>query len=204
MLSRKVRSFLKVAMSKGFRTIKVPDPMTTKIIDASSFIALIRTHVARDHTGRYVTILPQPEVASRLAQQMTQVAVGNAVIHSSKKLRDEHLEKAVYTALCSAPSLIVYILFIIYKETRRGKQWHSIKELMMATHLGQMSTRNVIEDLCIHRVLRMRKGKSQGGRLVEYCLSRYGRKTIESVELFKNYDHGMRPSKKRAKERKRK
>ena len=203
-LAKKVRRFLRHMIGKKFKAAGLNPEMTVKIIDASSFISLIRTHVARDHTGRYVTILPQPEVASRLAQQMTQVAVGNAILLGKKKVKDIHIDKAIYTALCSAPSLIIYILFIIWEQSEKhSKKWHSVKDLMMATHLGQMSTRNVIEDLCIHRVLRMRKGKSQGGRLVEYALSRYGRETIESTDLFKYYDHGMKPSKKKKKERKR-
>ena len=203
-LARRVRSYLDKIINRKFGSISLTPKMLRKLVETASFISLIRTHVSRDGTGRFVTLLPQPEVASRLVQQMTQVLVGNVIIVGDTKARACHLEKAVYTALCSAPSLTIYILFILWNITEKtGKKWHSIKDLMMATHLGQMSTRNVIEDLCIHRVLKMKKGRSQGGRLIEYALSEYGASTIKSVDLFKHYDHGMGPTKVRGKDRRR-
>jgi hypothetical protein len=107
--------------------------------------------------------------------------------------------------LCSAPSLTVYVLNILWTTTKkRGTKWHTIKDLMAATHLGQLSTKNVIEDLCIHRVMKMKSAKSQGGRLIQYAFTEYGLDVIESTDLFKNYSHGMNPPiKKRSKERRR-
>lgn len=201
-LARKVQTYIRNLKRTKFNSIIIKQKTRSKLIDCASFIALIRTHVARDSTGRYVTLLPQPEVASRLVQQMTQVIVGNAIIRGDKKITAEHFDKAVYIGLCSAPSLTVYILFVIWKLSKRGKKWHTIKDLMMSTRLGQLSTRNVIEDLCIHKVLKMRKGRSQGGRLIEYSLSKYGKNTIEDVELFKYYDHSLTGTKTK-KERKR-
>lgn len=204
-LAKLVRKYLKSLEGHRFKDISIRPKTRDRLVKCASFISLIRTHVARDASGRFVTLLPQPEVASRLVQQMTQVVVGNAIIRGEKCVKPLQVDKAVYTALCSAPSLTVYILNVIWKlTTESGKKWHTIKDLMMATHLGQLSTRNVIEDLCIHRVLRMRKGRSQGGRLIEYSLSKYGRETIADIELFKYYSHGMSQMRGNKKERERK
>lgn len=203
-LSKLVSRYVTKICKRKFKDIRVSRKMSAVLVDCATFIALIRTHVTRDHSGRFITILPQSEVASRLIQQMIQVAVGNAIIRGEKSVTDAQIELAVYTALCSAPSLTIYMLNILWKTTKmRNRRWHTIKELMLATHLGQLSTRNVIEDLCIHRVVKMKKGKSQGGRLIQYAFTDYGLDIVKRTKLFKNYSHGLNPPKKRSKERRR-
>ena len=204
-LSKRVEQYVTKISKSKFGDIRVSRKHSTLLVECATFIALIRTHVCRDGSGRYVTILPQAEVASRLVQQMMQVAVGNAVIRGDVSIGTPQIELAIYTALCSAPSLTVYVLNILWTTTKkRGTKWHTIKDLMAATHLGQLSTKNVIEDLCIHRVMKMKSAKSQGGRLIQYAFTEYGLDVIESTDLFKNYSHGMNPPiKKRSKERRR-
>lgn len=201
-LSTKIRIYLESIIDKKFRSIKLTEDTKRVLIDCASFVSLLRTHVTRDMSGRFITVLPQPEVASRLVQQMSQVVIGNAIIVGDKKVTQDQLDKAVYVALCSAPSVTVYVLYIVWLTSKKRKRrWHSTKDLMLATHLGQLSVKNIIEDLCVHRILRMKKSRSQSGRILEYSLSRYTLEAIESTELFKNYDHGMGTKRGRSKER---
>ena len=201
-LGVKVKRYLKAVSRTPFNSVELSKKHQDQLVECASFISLIRTHITRDTSGRFITVLPQPEVASRLVQQMSQVAVGNAIIRGKKCVTKDQIEKAVYIALCSAPSVTVYVLYTVWHMTKkRKKKWHSTKDLVLATHIGQLGMRNIIEDLCVHRVFKMKKGRSRGGRLIEYALSKYALDAIEEIGLFKHYNHGMNVKQKRSKER---
>jgi len=82
-LSKEFMLYLDSIVTRDFKDIKVKDRDLDRLVDCASFIALIRTHVTRDASGRFVTLLPQPEAASRLVQQMLQVAVGKSHLNNS-------------------------------------------------------------------------------------------------------------------------
>ncbi len=58
---------------------------------------------------------------------------------------------------------------------------------MFQTGLGRLTTAQLFEDLSLHKVLSMSKGYSQGGRLIEYRITKQSLSIIRETKLFQHY-----------------
>lgn len=191
-LKQQTQAFLNLIPKVNISEIKIPPQIGELLIDVADFVALIRTKVTRDVSGQFVTTLPQPETAGRLVQQSTQICLSNAIIHGDKEVTMEHVHKAVYLALGSVCAVDVFVLYYIYLHTKEQggpgeKAWFTPQHMGIKTTLSLRSVKRIIEDLAIHQVLDIRKGKKQGGRTREYCISKDVYDFIERVDIFKYY-----------------
>lgn len=191
-LKRKVHKFLDEFPDVKITDVRISDKMTKYFINCANIVALMRTHINRDSTGRYVTTLPQSESPGRLIQQITQVAIADALIRGDSKVTMEHAAKATYLGLGSIMAVISFVLYHVLEFTKECSQkrkpaWFSIQYMVIRTALGRGTIAKILEDLAIHRILGIRQGSKQGGRLIEYCLTESMFELIESLHLFKHY-----------------
>ncbi len=187
-----VHKYLRHFPDIDFSDVVVPDDIADRLIDTANFAALVRTHVNRDVTGTKITTLPQPEVASRLVNQMTQIAVSNAAIKGDDVVRDEHVERAVYMCLGCLTAVVSFFLnHILTRHVRmRGDakgQWFRVMDMIEATGFAHRSIRTLLEDFSVHRVLDIRRRKAQGGKALDYRLNDEVAGMIEDTGLFKHY-----------------
>jgi len=191
-LKGKVHRFLRLIPDIEITGIRIPKGMENLFIETANFISLVRTHITRDTTGRHVTTLPQAETAGRLVQQMTQTAISDAILRGDSVIKPEHAVKAIYFGIGSIMGVISFILYHIVEYTKgvgegSDASWFSIQYMCVRTALGRSSISRILEDLAIHRVLSIRQGKKQGGRMVEYSLSKEAWDIIREINLFQNY-----------------
>ncbi|KKK87680.1 hypothetical protein LCGC14_2750800, partial [marine sediment metagenome] len=185
-LKSKVFRFLRKLPTRNISDIQISHQNKNVFITCADFIAQVRTHVPRDSSGRHITILPQPEAAGRLVQQMVQVAVSGAIIHGQNHVKQEQLSKAVYIALCSMPAVLTFMLYSIWKYTEEYKtKWFSVQSMVLYTSLGRSSVIRILEDLAIHRVLNIKKQDNLRG--YEYSLSEHAINVIKTSDLFEYY-----------------
>lgn len=185
-LKLKLFRFLRRLPISKISDVKIDTQMKKTLIICADFIAQIRTHVPRDSMGRHITILPQPEAAGRLVQQMVQVAVSGAVLRGRNYVQQDQLSKAIYIALCSAPSVLTFILYSVWTYTsEKNTKWFSVQNMVLYTAIGRISVVRVLEDLAVHRVLIMKKHDNLRG--YEYGLSKHAMYIIKRVNLFEYY-----------------
>jgi len=191
-LSADVHRYLRKMPRIGINDIEISKRAKKCIIECADFVARTRTRVTRDVTGRYITTLPQVETAGRLVSQMTQTALANAALHGSGEVEDTHLEKATYMGLCSITAVSTFVLhnaWLYHKWciVANKSTWFSIQTIVGRTALGRASVAKILEDLAIHRILDTRAGAKQGGRLIEYRISKHTIRTVKTIKLFKHY-----------------
>ena len=185
-LKLKVFRFLRRLPATNLSDIEIPVQMEKIFIECADFIAQIRTHVPRDTSGRHITTLPHAEVAGSLVQQMVQVAAAGAIIRGSFKIKQNQLSKAIYTALCSMPAVLAFMLHNIWKYTKESNtKWFSVQKMVLHTSLGRPSITRLLEDLAIHHIISIKKTDNIRG--FEYCLSKYSINMIEKANLFEYY-----------------
>lgn len=187
-----IQRFLRRMPHIGIKDIEISKTAKNCIIECADFVERARTRVTRDVTGRYVTTLPQSGTAGRLVRQMTQTTLANAAIHGAREVNDTHLDKAVYMGLCSIVAVTTFVLHNVWLYHRWCRKvsrspWFSIQRIVGRTALGRASVAKILEDLAIHRIIDTRAGGKQGGRAIEYSLSRHTADTINQVGLFKYY-----------------
>jgi hypothetical protein len=187
-----VQRFLRRMPRVGINDIEISKKAKNRIIECADFVARARTRVTRDVSGRYVTTLPQSETAGRLVSQMTQTALANAAIHGKGEVEESNIDKATYMGLCSITAVTTFVLhniWLYHKWCKRADRpsWFGIQKIVSRTALGRASIAKILEDLAIHRILDTRSGGKQGGRAIEYQISKDTLRTIKKTDLFKHY-----------------
>lgn len=186
-LQRAVQIFLKKLPKTNINSVILPRSIERTFIQCSDFVALARTHVSRDATGRQVTTMPQPEVACRLVEQMIQLAVADAVLHGVTHVDLVHADKAIYIALCSMPTITAYLLYKMWRQTKSGCTKFTIQSMILDTGIGRQTISQHVENLAIHKILKMARGFKQGGRAVDYQLQAWVMRVIDDTKLFQYY-----------------
>ncbi|MBW8002646.1 MAG: hypothetical protein FVQ80_11595 [Planctomycetes bacterium] len=191
-LKPRVHKFIRRLPGIDQSEIPVDRDVRDYILTTANLVAKIRTHITRDARGQEVTTLPQPEVASRLVKQVSQIATSIAIVEGDASVSKKHAQKAIYFCIGSVIAIVTFILYHIYRFTQEvqgasNKKWFPLQYLVIRTALSRGTVKKVIEDLAIHRVLDIRAGKKQGGRLIEYSLGKVMFERIGDIDLFQNY-----------------
>lgn len=186
-LKHATQRFLRRFPKTTINSVKLSHKMEDMFVECADFVALVRTHVSRDATGRQITTLPQAEVASRLVQLMIQLAVADAALHGDDHVDTLHADKAIYIALCSMPTITAYLLYKMLEQNLSGVKEFTVQSMILETGIGRQTISHHIEDLAIHKVLSMTQGHKQGGRSINYTLKAKTIQTIVSTRLFQHY-----------------
>jgi DNA-binding transcriptional ArsR family regulator len=125
--------------------VDLPNEIAQWIVNIADFVSVARTGVARDHysSAREITDLPDPEVPTRLAQQLGALACAHAVLHDRAAVTDEDLALVAETALACIPQRRRFILKLL-AEAGAAMETAEIAE---AVDLPTVTARRDLEDL---------------------------------------------------------
>lgn len=91
------------------KEIKIPEEIETKILELAIFAATARSGVHRDRQ-RYMTILSEPEIGTRLAKQLKKLAEALAVIRGKEIIGNAEYQTILRVARDSIPKKRMKIL----------------------------------------------------------------------------------------------
>jgi hypothetical protein len=191
-LQKKFTEFLRRLPEADITEVEIGFEMQELLIECANLVATLRTHVNRNSTGRDITTIPQSESAGRLVHQMTQLAVSDAIVRGDNALTMEHLKKAIYIGLGCLSAVTIFMLYHMWQFTnepgRKGEAlWFSVQDMVMRTALGRSTVAQIMEDMAVHRVLDIRTGRKQGGRLIEYRINGEMEELFKTLRFFKHY-----------------
>jgi len=86
--------------------VELPQAMQAWIVHVADFVSVARTGVSRDHysSAREILDLPDPEVPTRLAQQLGALACAHAVLCGRAGVTQDDLDLVAQTALACIPT----------------------------------------------------------------------------------------------------
>lgn len=188
LLKEHVHSFLNDFPVVGINDVKVTEEIRHRLTSCADFVVRIRTHISRDGTGKHITMLPRQESAGRLVQQLIQIASACALLHGSSVMRDEFLDRAIYTSISSVPEMVMFSLYSTYLLSKdRKTKWFDFRKFVINTGIGRNTALQLLENFTVLGMIKMRKGSSGIGRSIEYTLSKKSIRSIESLDLFRYY-----------------
>jgi len=109
---RAMREELRQAVKGFLESLNIPDhvelpqAMQAWIVHVADFVSVARTGVSRDHysSTREILDLPDPEVPTRLAQQLGALACAHAVLFGRACVTQDDLDLVAQTALACIPT----------------------------------------------------------------------------------------------------
>lgn len=103
---------------------ELPDDLQLRIAALAELAARARTHVERDRfKKKEIVYVSEPEAPTRLAQQLSQLTKGSALLEGRKAVSKEDCQLAVRVALDCIPVNRKKVLddLIIRRRTKRGR-----------------------------------------------------------------------------------
>jgi hypothetical protein len=89
--------------------VEIPNEIEEKLLELAIFTALARSGVHRDRQ-RYMTVLPEAEIGTRLAKQLKKLACALALVRGKDRVSDEEFKTILRVALDSIPKKRMRIL----------------------------------------------------------------------------------------------
>lgn len=135
--------------------VELPEDAFNFIVRVADFVATARSSVARDYyaPSRDILDIPQPEVPTRLAQQLGALACAHAVLFGRSSVTDADLEIVAHTALTCIPSRRRAVLGYL-ADVGVSVETSTVAE---ALDLPTQTVRRDLEDLTSLRLLKREK-----------------------------------------------
>jgi ribosomal protein L37AE/L43A len=177
----------------NYKTDRVPriSPRAKrKLIGMAQLVALLRTPVVRDRYTSDVSYRPSPEVGTRLAKQLTKLALGIAIYRHRPALNKDILRIVARVARDTVPSnneIAVRQLFLRRKEA----ETFTTKELVGWTRLPSATLTRILEDLALLRIVK----RSQEGYTVSWSLTKSMALLMEDIEIYLEEERWRKGSK---------
>lgn len=161
----KMRDELQKAVRRFFEglqipeTVEVPEEIGDWIVHAADFVSIARTGVERDwySADKEITEIPDPEVPTRLSQQLDLITCAHAVLMGRDWVEPEDLELTRQVALACIPSQRRMILSLL--ASSEGE--FTTTEVANALDLPRNTVARYLEDLCVLRLLSRRGGDGE-------------------------------------------
>jgi hypothetical protein len=128
----------------------------SKLVVLAEFVAVARAPVERDDRTREVIDIPDPEVPTRLAQQLLQIACGHAVLMGREEVTDEDWPFVVQCAIGCIPQRRLLLL----TKLSRVSEPQSVKALAEALGLPTKTIERDLEDLSLVGIELVQKTKT--------------------------------------------
>jgi hypothetical protein len=142
------------------KELKIPDEIETKILELAIFTATARSGVHRDRQ-HYMTVLPEPEIGTRLAKQLKKLAQALAIIRGKDSVGDAEFETILRVALDSIPKKRMKILGAFFTaktesettagqstlENKSASKEFSSREISQVVKAPTATTTESLEDL---------------------------------------------------------
>jgi 5S rRNA maturation endonuclease (ribonuclease M5)/DNA-binding transcriptional ArsR family regulator len=160
---REMREELAQAVKRFFdglsipQSVEMPDDIGEWIARVADFVAVARTGVERDSYSASKEILesPDPEIPSRLAQQLDVLTCAHAVLMGRNRVECGDIELTRHVALASIPTTRRRIIALFAKEAWREL---TTAEVANALDLPTNTIRRHLEDLTALGLLKRREG----------------------------------------------
>jgi hypothetical protein len=117
----------------------------------AQWVALLRGTVVKEQYSGDIAFTPGSEVGTRLAKQLTRLAMGVAIFRREDTLSKYALKLAARVARDTVPSRVEIIVRKMFANLGE-RQGTSVPEISDWTHLPQKTIRVVLEDLVMLRV----------------------------------------------------
>lgn len=189
---------------------KVPRRLKVSIHSLAKMVAALRGMVSHDRYTGDVEYMPSPEIGTRLAKQLTKLAMGFALVDFRQEVNDHDYLRIARVARDTLPDRVERVVRSFYvqdgptsrdgktrKGKRQGEEWISMVQLIEWTTLPSQTLAKIIQDLIMLRVVQKQTGRGEKGRLVqEFRLSSVVRRWIEELKIFHHDLEWIRKSKK--------
>jgi len=163
--------------------IELPEAFSQYIVKVADFVSRVRTGVARNYysSTREITDLPDPEIPTRLAQQIGCLACAHAVLNSREIVQVEDLELVLEVALGCIPTRRRLVLQLLAQSERRLMT----SDLAEAINLPTATVRRDLEDLTVLQLVkRIKQGEGQSDLWVIDGAAREGWNLITSRDAL--------------------
>jgi len=142
---------------------KIGKSVIPKLHALAMWTANMRGAVARDkYTGQLVH-KPVTEIATRLAEQLSKLAMGIAVFRGKRVVTIDEFRVVARIAVSSVPDLVEEIAKQMYVRKDRG--YVEPKELVEWTGYNSQTVRSALDDMATLSILEKQKDKGRGYRL---------------------------------------
>jgi 5S rRNA maturation endonuclease (ribonuclease M5) len=137
-------------------SVEAPDEIGDWIVAVADFVSIARSSVERDwySAAKEITELPDPEVPTRLAQQLDVLTCAHAVLMGRACVEPQDLELTRQVCLACIPSHRRKLLAILYQSAREM----TTTEIANAIDLPTNTVRRYLEDLAALRLVHRREG----------------------------------------------
>ena len=130
--------------------------MQERIVGLASFCAFLRCPVERSYDNQSVLYEPQPEGTPRLSKQLYQIGMALAIVHGKDRISGKIyaiLSKIALDLLTVQRKSIIKFLWdnLCWEHY---SQWSTTSEVARGVNLPTSTTKLILEDLMIIRVLR--------------------------------------------------
>ena len=127
--------------------VEISQEIKNWIVDVADFVSVARTGVSRDHysSAREITDLPDPEVPTRLAQQLGALACAHAVLCGRDFVTEEDLDLVAQTALACIP-VRRRLIFKLLVEAKAAMETATVAEML---DLPTVTARRDLEELTV-------------------------------------------------------
>lgn len=132
----------------------IPRSTQIRLAHLTEFAVRARTHVPRNGYTREIVYVPEAEAATRMAQQLAQLARGSALLAGRGEVSEDDFQLARRVGLDSIPANRRRVLDCLIRERRA---WSS-KELEKATGLPAAVLSRLLDDLVGMALINPREG----------------------------------------------
>jgi len=140
------------------------DETIDRVLKLAQWVATLRGVVNRDkYRAHLVLSKPSPEIGTRLAKQFMKLAIGIGIYKQEKVLSEGTYRTITRVATHTAPDRVEEIVKQMFVED--PEVWKSTKEVAGLTNFTDETTRFVLEDLQMLRVVDKEPGRTGRWRL---------------------------------------
>jgi hypothetical protein len=158
---------------------KVRKKTTQSLIGMAQWVAILRTPVVRDRYTQDITYRPSPEVGTRLAKQLTKLALGIALFRHEEEVTREVLQIVAKVTRDTIPGNTESVVLHLYLHRADGLV--TTKQVAEWSRLPSGTVLRILEDLALLRVVRK---KVAGVATPVWSLSKSMSKLTEETGVF--------------------
>lgn len=157
----------------------VPPEMLKRFIKLAQWVASLRGVVSREKYSGEILFKPVSEVGTRLAQQLTKMAMGVAIHRRLKKVTEAEYRLVTHVARSTAPDRIEEIIKQMW--VRRRNDYSTTAEVAEWSRFTRQTVLKLLQDLHLLHVIHSKKGAHGGG------MWKLSKKMIQVMEPLRLY-----------------
>lgn len=140
-----------------YPAIQMPDDILDQIASIAEVAAITRSAVARSKYDKTLDYIPEKENATRLVQQLTNLAMGLATVQHKKSLDEGVVEIIRTVAMGSMHSIRNRIIQTMWKRQIVGDEWTLMTTVNDFCRIHGATFNRFVEDLVMLEVIDKRK-----------------------------------------------